>query len=71
MHAFIEADVAHLWPASSASAPLQPPVWSAFFGHPRLFERHVLGIVAGFAGVWRRAAPAVIFLNRQQLATQE
>ena len=50
--ALLAADVARLWPASSASAPLPPsaPVWSAFFGHPWLFERHVLGLVAGFAG---------------------
>jgi len=51
LRALVGADVARLWPASSASAPLPAPVWSAFFGHPRLFERHVLGIVAGFAGV--------------------
>ena len=38
LHTVLEADVARLWPASSASAPLPPPVWSAFFGHPRLFE---------------------------------
>ena len=50
MHALLEATVSRLWPASSASAPLSP-VWSAFFGQPRLFERQVLGVVAGFAGV--------------------
>ena len=55
IHALLEADVACLWPDSSASAP-PSPVWSAFFGHPWLFERHVLGIVAGLAGlaVWPR-----------------
>ncbi len=51
IHALLEADVARLWPASSASAlHSAAPVWSAFFRHPRLFERHVLGIVAGLAG---------------------
>ena len=49
IHALVGADVARLWSASSASAPLPPPVWSAFFGHPRLFERRVLGLVAAFA----------------------
>ena len=54
LHVLLEADVARLWSlASSASAspPARPPaVWSAFFGHPRLFERHVVGLVATFAG---------------------
>ncbi len=51
IHALLEADVARLWPASSASAPHSAaPVWSAFFGHPRLFERHVVGLVARLAG---------------------
>ena len=48
LHALLEADVPRLWPASSASAP-HSPVWSAFFRHC-MFERHVLGIVAEFAG---------------------
>ncbi len=50
IYALLAADVARLWPDSSAGTGTPPPVWSAFFGHPRLFERHVLGIVAGLAG---------------------
>ncbi len=51
LFALLEADVPRLWPASSASATPQAPVWSAFFRH-LLFERHVLGIVAGFTGAY-------------------
>ncbi len=60
--ALLAAHAARLWPASSASAPL-PPVWLAFFGNPRLFERHVLGIVAGFAGVYGSALFHVLTLT--------
>lgn len=56
LYVLLEADVARHWsPASSASARLSAlpsPVWSAFLGHPALFERQVLGVVAGFAGVF-------------------
>ncbi len=52
LHTLLEADVALLWPAIGTRAP-HSALWSAFFGHPRLFDQHVLIFVSRFVGVER------------------